>query len=98
MITYQDCVELSELTEIEIELIAEHLHMPEMPSIALCQKLMASEEGVMKFEQFLLEDIEYATKRGNHQHATVLRRIYEKLMATYPEIKTPKPRASEMKK
>ena len=30
MLTYEDCLELSDLTEEEIEAISEHEHLPEM--------------------------------------------------------------------
>ena len=33
MLTIQDCIELSELTEEEILAIAEHEHIPEMAAI-----------------------------------------------------------------
>ena len=33
MLTYEDCVELSDLTEEEIEAIAQHEHLPEMAAL-----------------------------------------------------------------
>ena len=30
MLTYEDCVELSDLTEEEIEAVAQHEHLPEI--------------------------------------------------------------------
>ena len=35
MLSYQDCVELSDLTEEEIEAIAEHEHLPEMAALEM---------------------------------------------------------------
>ena len=35
MLSYQDCVELSDLTEEEIEAIAEHEHLPEIAALEM---------------------------------------------------------------
>ena len=46
MLTYEDCVELSDLTEEEIEDVAQHEHLPEIVALQLGSYLVHSPEGV----------------------------------------------------
>ena len=42
MLTYEDCVELSDLTEEEIEAVAQHEHLPEIVALELGSYLAVS--------------------------------------------------------
>ena len=44
MLSYEDCVELSDLTEEEIVAIAEHEHLPEMAALELGSYLVHTDD------------------------------------------------------
>ena len=67
MLTYEDCVELSDLTEEEIEAIAQHEHLPEMAALELGSYLVHTEEGVPMIKRIILDDIEAARRHGHAQ-------------------------------
>jgi hypothetical protein len=65
MLTIQDCIELSELTEEEILAIAEHEHIPEMAALELGSYLVRTPEGERRVKAMIAEDIEVARAGGN---------------------------------
>jgi predicted transcriptional regulator of viral defense system len=73
MLTIQDCIELSELTEDEILAIAEHEHIPEMAAIEMGNYLVHTPEGEKRIKRMILEDIEHARSHGNLRHAAALK-------------------------
>jgi hypothetical protein len=48
MITLEDCIGLSGLTEEEVLALAEHEHLPEICAAALAQYLLSQEQGSEK--------------------------------------------------
>lgn len=70
MLTIQDCIELSELTEEEILAIAQHEHIPEMAAVELGNYLVRTPEGERRIKEMIAEDIEQA-KREGHVHRIV---------------------------
>ncbi len=73
MLTLQDCIELSELTEDEILAIAEHEHVPEMVALELGNYLVHSESGERRIKRMIADDIKDARTRGDLKHAATLR-------------------------
>ncbi len=65
MLTYQDCVELSDLTEDEIEAIAQHEHLPEMAALEMGSYLVHTPEGIPMIKRIILDDIEEARRHGH---------------------------------
>ncbi len=65
MLTIQDCIELSELTEEEIRAIAEHEHIPEMAAIELGNYLVHTPEGEKRIRAMIVDDIDEARDAGN---------------------------------
>jgi len=72
MLTIEDCIALSDLTEGEIDAIAEHEHLPEMVAIELGCCLMQAEGGQRRIASFIRDDIERARRRGNARHVADL--------------------------
>jgi hypothetical protein len=70
MLTIQDCIELSELTEDEILAIAQHEHIPEMAAVELGNYLIRTPEGEKRIKGMIVDDIEQA-KREGHVHRVV---------------------------
>lgn len=65
MLTIQDCIELSELTEEEILVIAEHEHIPAMAAIELGNYLIHTPEGERRIHAMIVDDIEQARHAGD---------------------------------
>lgn len=75
MLTIQDCIELSELTEDEILAIAEHEHLTEMVALELGNYLVHSPSGEKRIKRMIQDDIAHATETGNVEHAAVLKSV-----------------------
>lgn len=72
MLTFQDCLGCSGLTEDEIDAIAEHEHVPTVVALEMGSTWLRSAEGVMRIERILLEDIIDARAHGQIGHAESL--------------------------
>jgi hypothetical protein len=60
MISLEDCVALSGLTEAQVLAIAEHEHVPEIAATALAQYLSNQEHGMEKIRDVIVDDIRQA--------------------------------------
>ena len=67
MLTYEDCLAFCDLTEDEIEAIAEHEHIPAIVAMELGQYLVQSEDGVRKIKRIILDDIQVAQQPNQQQ-------------------------------
>lgn len=85
MLTYEDCVALSELTEAEIAAIREHEHLPAIVAAELGAYLLHSPEGVPCLKRMILDDIEAARRRRDWEHALELRLVLRHFVLTHPE-------------
>jgi S-ribosylhomocysteine lyase LuxS involved in autoinducer biosynthesis len=73
MLTIQDCIELSELTEEEILAIAQHEHIPEMAAVELGNYLVHTPEGERRIKGMIVDDIEEAKRGGKMQRVLTLK-------------------------
>jgi S-ribosylhomocysteine lyase LuxS involved in autoinducer biosynthesis len=73
MLTIQDCIELSELTEEEILAIAAHEHIPEMAAIELGNYLIHTPDGERRVKAMIVDDIESARAEGNLHRVLTLK-------------------------
>ena len=85
MLTYEDCVALSELTEEEIAAIQEHEHLPAIVAAELGAYLLHSPEGVPCLKRMILDDIEAARRRQDWGHALKLRLVLRHFVLSHPE-------------
>ena len=84
MLTFNDCVSFSELTEGEIEAISEHEHVPEILALELAQALLKSPGGIAQIKRFILDDIQHARACGNAAKAARFQAVYYRFDATHP--------------
>ena len=75
MLTFEDCLGLSELTEDEILAIAEHEHIPEVAALELGNSLIHEPRGEERIKCFIVDDIAAACRKGDLRHAAVLRLV-----------------------
>jgi hypothetical protein len=87
MLTLKDCVALSELSDDEVHLIAEHEHIPEIVAAELGNELLHSADGVTTIKAYRLDCVEHARRAGDPARAEVLHAIYRRFEASHP---TPK--------
>ncbi len=92
MLTYEDCIALSGLTEEEIAAIAEHEHIPAIVAAELGNYLICDESGIPRLKRMILEDIEAAEKSGRRQHAEDLKLVLRHFVLTHPQ-RRPRPGA-----
>jgi hypothetical protein len=87
MLTLKDCLELSELSQDEVNVIAEHEHIPEIVACELGSELLHSNDGVSQIKAYMLDCVEHARRAGDLARAESLYAIYRRFDASHP---TPK--------
>jgi len=85
MLTLQDCIGICELTEQEINAIAQHEHIPEIIAAELGQYLIHSKDGVPHLRRIILDDIEEARSRGLEKEVEQLELVLKQFIVTHPE-------------
>jgi len=85
MLTYQDCIGLSDLTEEEIKAIAEHEHVPDIVALEFGHYLIETEDGVPAIKAIIIDDIKHAEKNGDFNHVTKLKIVLKHFIDTHPE-------------
>ncbi len=73
MLTFEDCLGLSQLTEAEVAAISEHEHLPLLPALEFGAYLMRGPDGQVLVQHILIEDIRAAQERGDLVHAARLK-------------------------
>jgi hypothetical protein len=73
MLTIQDCIELSELTEEEILAIAEHEHIPEMAAVEMGNYLVQTSNGERRIKAMIVDDLEAARASGDLRRLLALK-------------------------
>ncbi len=64
MLSLADCVGMSELTEDEIAIIAEHEHVPEIVALELGHGLLKTPKGVFILRGYISDVLEQAKLAG----------------------------------
>jgi hypothetical protein len=72
MLTIEDCIGLSELTEEEIIAIAQHEHIPEIAALELGNYLVQTSSGEKRIKAMIVDDIDQARRdRDLHRLLTL---------------------------
>lgn len=85
MLTWRDCLDLTELSEAEIEAIAMHEHLPQMAALELGAYLCRNEAGVPMIRRMILDDIEAARQAGDFARLLRLKMALRHFVETHPE-------------
>ncbi|MBU2966451.1 hypothetical protein Q4508_03870 [Amphritea sp. 2_MG-2023] len=83
MLTYEECLHLSDLTEDEVEAIAEHEHTDPIIAMAMGHYLCCH-KGESKVKKIILDDIAKAQRKGDKEHERVLRHVLTHFIRTHP--------------
>lgn len=88
MITIEDCLALSDLTEEEIDAIAEHEHLPEIIAAELGNYLAHLPGGIHLIQRMIRDDIAAARLRGDQRHAVRLALVLTHFCCEHPDAGT----------
>lgn len=80
MLTYEDCVEFSDLTEEEIEAIAEHEHLTQIAALMMGNYLVQTSEGEKRIKRMIVDDIGAAREMGDHHGVVTLKLVLRHYM------------------
>lgn len=75
MLTYEDCIGVSDLSPDEVDAIAEHEHVPSIVALEMGRYILNGPDGQKVLQRFILDDIEEARARGDTLHAACLKLI-----------------------
>lgn len=89
MLTYEECLEMSELSADEIAAIAEHEHMDPMIAVALGHYLV-THDGEQHIQRFIIDDIERAKRCGDQKKQALLNSALQHFIATHPSHQVPR--------
>jgi hypothetical protein len=85
MLTIDDCIGMSGLTEDEIAAVAEHEHLPAMLALELGNFLCRSPAGQAQLERMIIDDIGTANQRGNLAHAAKLASVLDQFRQRFAD-------------
>jgi hypothetical protein len=89
MLTIEDCIALSELTQEEIDAIAEEEHIPEIIAAELGNHLLHLPNGVKAIRDIIRNDIADAIERGDHRHAAKLHFVLKHFLTEHAYSSSP---------
>ena len=75
MLTLEDCLALSGLTDAEIAAIAEHEHIPELAAAEMGCYLCRSPSGELRIKRMIVDDIEAARAAGKLARVAALKLV-----------------------
>lgn len=85
MLTYEECLAMADISEHEIDAIAEHERLDPMIAIALGQYLI-THNGEAHIRKIILEDIAKASKANDFKRVAVLNATLLAFIKQHPEI------------
>jgi hypothetical protein len=88
MLTLKDCIALCDLSEEEVDAIAEHEHIPTIIAAEMANYLCHSPAGVPMIRHFIVDDIRNAENRGDTRHAQLLKLVLWHFIQTHPDNQT----------
>ncbi|MER2507226.1 MAG: hypothetical protein ABTQ27_00530 [Amaricoccus sp.] len=85
MLTWVDCLSLSELTADEIRAIARHEHLSEMAALEMGSWLIEQPDGCRVLKRMILDELENAVARKDLVGAARLKLVMRHFCNTHPE-------------
>ncbi|HWQ39682.1 MAG TPA: hypothetical protein VNM24_13935 [Burkholderiales bacterium] len=84
MLSIEDCIALSELSEAEILAIAQHEHIPEIAAAEMGNYLIQSPDGEMRLRAIIVDDIREAEAKGDRTRALALKLVCRNYLQAHP--------------
>lgn len=95
MLSLQDCLDLTDLSEGELAAIVRHEKIPPIVALELGHRLMQTEAGVETLRQFLLDDIAGAQRQSRCRDCEAFSRALADFMEKHPDERTLPPDQGE---
>ena len=84
MLTLEDCIGLSGLTEEEVLAIARHEHIPQIAAAELGNYLCHSPEGELCIKAMIRDDIAYAATHSDRDRELALKLVLRTVVLQQP--------------
>lgn len=84
MLSMEDCIALSELSEAEIEAIARHEHIPQIAAAEMGNYLIQSPSGEMRLRAMIVDDIREAQAKGDQARVLALKLVCRNYLESHP--------------
>lgn len=84
MLTYEECRDMCELSQNEIDAIAEHEHIDSMMAMALGNYLV-THQGEQHIKKIILDDIAHARAKNDFKHVAVLNAVLVAFVKEHPK-------------
>lgn len=84
MLSLRDCLDYSDLTDEEVEIIAEHEDVPDAVAAQWACALVQTPEGAAIIHRWLQDSIERALSAGHPDRANEIRRVLGTFDACHP--------------
>tara|TARA_R110001583_G_C5534709_1_gene398867 strand:- start:519 stop:788 length:270 start_codon:yes stop_codon:yes gene_type:complete len=84
MLTYEDCCDFYELSQGEIDAVAEHEHLPRIQALAKALYLVKSEGGERMIRRIIIDDIHQARANMDLKHEDELKQVLLYFIQTHP--------------
>jgi hypothetical protein len=84
MLSLEDCVALSGLTEEEVLAIAQHEHIPEISAAEMAGYLMRLPDGEQCIKSMIRDDIRRAESRGERGRVIALKGVLRNFVLQHP--------------
>jgi len=88
-LTFDDCVNLCDLTEAEILAIAEHEHVPAIAALELGNYLVHTADGERRVKDILRDHLAADVPSGDRQRALALKSVLRDYILNHPRCESP---------
>ena len=85
MLTFEDCLALCELTEDEVDAIAEHEQLSETVAVELGSYLIQGPDGQLLIQRMIVDDIQAARRRGDVARAAHLKQTLRRFIEAHSQ-------------
>jgi hypothetical protein len=83
MLSLDDCIAMSGLTEEEVAIVAEHEHLPMIIAVELGYTLLKTPKGVFTLRCYIAELLEQAKLAGNRDKVKHVDRVLTRFNAAH---------------
>ena len=84
MLSFEDCIAFCDLTEEEIDAIAQHEGIPELPAAELGAALLRRPDGVARIRKMIQDDIAAAQRHRNFTRSGRLKLVLRHFVECHP--------------
>ncbi|MCL2656872.1 MAG: hypothetical protein FWD62_05515 [Betaproteobacteria bacterium] len=86
MLSLRDCLDYCDLTEEDVEVVAEHEHLPPAMAAHIVCGLSQTSGGLVVLDYLMLDAIQQARSAGEFDKAEHVQHVYTHFKATHPLI------------